>query len=134
MFVYVYLSFFIIVIVFLEYSLHSRSNHWNSQYKLTMLICIWWEMVLLLYSTSGSLLTILSSVDFTYIFPLSYISYIFNWAWSEWNHWHSEICFLPWLSPWNQQRRKIKNKIPLQTWRLHFFKSISHEEVRVVWQ
>ena len=43
-------------------------------------------------------------------------SHLFKWAWSKGYYWHSKFCFLSWLSPWNQQRKKIKNKTLQQTW------------------
>ena len=33
-----------------------------------------------------------------------------KWAWSWGYYWYSKVCFLPWPSPWNRQRRKIKKK------------------------
>jgi len=31
--------------------------------------------------------------------------------WSKEYYWNSKVCFLPWPSHWNRQRRKIKKKL-----------------------
>jgi hypothetical protein len=42
-----------------------------------------------------------------------YTNYL--WRTIKGYHWHSNACFLPWPSSWNQQRRDIKNKTRRQT-------------------
>ena len=38
-------------------------------------------------------------------------SLLSTWVRGKGCYWYSNVCFLPWSSPWNQQRRKIKKKI-----------------------
>ena len=46
------------------------------------------------------------------------------WSWSKAYYWHSKVFFLhfvPWHSPWNRQRKKIKSKTLGHTLWLYFF-------------
>ena len=47
-------------------------------------------------------------------------SHLSECAWRKEYYRHSNVCFLPWPSPWNGQRNKgqLKYKVLRQTWRL----------------
>ena len=55
------------------------------------------------------------SVAEQFSIPWLSASHLSKWAWSKCYYWYSKVCFFPWPSPWNRQRRTIENKSIRQT-------------------